>query len=230
MYAAKEHCSKSIIIIYVKITATGENIEHRTMNYNFQKKMIVKSDHGDDLLGDIVDIISAGNCMDATIICGNGRLKQNSFLLSVLFPMFRKVVKNHYSPDLVISMPDMDVQELRTFFQHFVSKSFIDIDIGDHIFELLDLHKNVNIESIQPKKEQSPFSRTLNINELLPPVKIRISNMKEASNYFNDDEVENDAENQEQEDMEDSLPDMSDDEKDEDHEKGDAKVEEDSSE
>ena len=155
------------------------------MYYNFQKKMLVKSDHGGELFVDIVDMISAGNCMDATIICQNGRLKQNSFLLSVLFPMFRNSLENHYQ-DLVISMPDMDVQDLEMFFQNFMTKSMMDFDIGENIYELMDLHRFINLKTIQPKKEQSPAPSlsTCNDKEKLTPVKIRISNIKETSSYF----------------------------------------------
>ena len=56
---------------------------------------------------------------DTTILCKNGKFKSNSFLLSAIFPIFKRVLSLiiHNDEPLVISMPDIDKSDLEIFFQ-----------------------------------------------------------------------------------------------------------------
>ena len=51
---------------------------------------------------------------DVTLVCSNGTVNSNSFLLSSIFPVDRKTMETtiHYRD------PDMDMMDLETFLQH----------------------------------------------------------------------------------------------------------------
>ena len=76
---------------------------------------------------------------DTTILCKNGKFKSNSFLLSAIFPIFRRVLSSIIQNDepLVISMPDIDKSDLEIFFQC-LYKQFEKFSPSKDIQELLD--------------------------------------------------------------------------------------------
>ena len=74
---------------------------------------------------------------DVTIICGNGTFHSNSFLLAAIFPIFRNVLKSYVHETQVISMPDMDKNELVKFFQN-LNQKIGRFSQGIDVFELLN--------------------------------------------------------------------------------------------
>ena len=71
-----------------------------------------------EIIDDILVLSQNDNYQDVTIICENGRVKSNSFLLTAIFPVFRDILPSlvESDSDLVISIPDMDVSDLEMFF------------------------------------------------------------------------------------------------------------------
>ena len=53
---------------------------------------------------------------DVTIICENGQFQSNRFTLCAIFPVFRTILSSFAESDPVISIPDLDVGELKAFF------------------------------------------------------------------------------------------------------------------
>jgi len=116
------------------------------------------------VLDEIFQLSGVECYQDVTIICGNGTFHSNSFLLAAIFPIFRNVLKSYVQETQMISMPDMDKNELVKFFQnlnHKVGRSSQGIDV----FELLnslesptykqedyDLDEKEVSESDQPSK------------------------------------------------------------------------------
>ena len=71
-----------------------------------------------EIIDDILVLSQNDHYQDVTIICQNGRIKSNSFLLTAIFPVFRDILPSlvESDSDLVISIPDMDVSDLEMFF------------------------------------------------------------------------------------------------------------------
>jgi len=71
-----------------------------------------------EIIDDILVLSQNDHYQDVTIICQNGRVKSNSFLLTAIFPVFRDILPSlvESDSDLVISIPDMDVSDLEIFF------------------------------------------------------------------------------------------------------------------
>ena len=63
---------------------------------------------------------------DVTIICQNGVLKSNSFLLSSVFPIFEEALKHHVQDEeAIVSMPDMNINNLNSFLQHLAQEKIL---------------------------------------------------------------------------------------------------------
>ena len=87
---------------------------------------------------------------DTTIICNNGTFKSNSLVLAAIFPVFRNVLDSlvHIDEPPLISMPDVDKNELERVFQflHYPEEELV-FSTMENIFRLLE-YPSENIEFI----------------------------------------------------------------------------------
>ena len=68
------------------------------------------------------DVLQLSDCslyQDVTLICSDGSLKLNSFLLAAVFPLFRDILGevSHYEEEMVISLPDVVSREIKHFLE-----------------------------------------------------------------------------------------------------------------
>ena len=90
------------------------------------------------LIDEIVHLSQEKKYQDVKIICGNGTLVSNSFLLAAIFPIFRTVFSSSAQNDepTVISMPDMNVIHMKTFLKN-LSQHQKMFSVGIDILQLL---------------------------------------------------------------------------------------------
>ena len=105
-------------------------------------------------LRETIMISSGGDFNDVTIICVDGQMKSNSFLLAAIFPLLRNMF--NYSlqsneEDIFITLPDVELLELTEFF-HNIHQGKQSITIGSGIINLFGMKvqqkkKNTNTHS-----------------------------------------------------------------------------------
>ena len=93
----------------------------------------VKADESDPrvvTLGEIMKLSMEGRWNDVTIICKDGKIQSNSFLLASIFPVIREIFKNSTNEeDIFISMPDICINDMDMFFKSIYKKqSLLKID------------------------------------------------------------------------------------------------------
>ena len=103
-------------------------------------------------LRETIMISSGGDFNDVTIICEDGLMKSNSFLLAAIFPLLRNMF--NYSlqsneEDIFITLPDVELLELTEFF-HNIHQGKQSITIGSGIINLFGM-------KVQQKKK-NPFT------------------------------------------------------------------------
>ena len=77
--------------------------------------MITSTYSKDLILLEVVDLSQTRCHQDVTIICSNGTVYSNSFLLASLFPVVKRALETtiQYQDPVVILIPDMDMIELQ---------------------------------------------------------------------------------------------------------------------
>ena len=81
-----------------------------------------------------------------TLICSNGTVNSNSFLLASIFPVFRRALETtiQCQDPWLIFIPDMDVMDLETFLQH-LQENHSKISISKDVRDLLQLQLDTAI-------------------------------------------------------------------------------------
>ena len=95
----------------------------------------VKADESDPrvvTLEEIMKLSMEGRWNDVTIICQDGKIQSNSFLLASLFPVFRDIFSYFESEeDIFISMPDISIIEIDLFLKAVYQKnSVMNVSVG----------------------------------------------------------------------------------------------------
>ena len=104
---------------------------------------------------------------DATIICEDGKFHSNSFLLSAIFPVIRKVFQTLNSEEeVIISLPDVRVGELELFFQDIHQRKET-LHVGSSISSLLEVKEKLkfNVQNCPEFKDEVK----LNDSEIISP-------------------------------------------------------------
>ena len=73
------------------------------------------------------DVLQLSDCslyQDVSLLCSDGSLKMNSFLLAAVFPVFRDILGevSHYDEEMVISLPDVVKLEIKIFLHDLLNK------------------------------------------------------------------------------------------------------------
>ena len=64
-------------------------------------------------LEEIMKLSMEGRWNDVTIICEDGKIQSNSFLLASMFPVIREILNNFTNEeDIFISMPDIIINDM----------------------------------------------------------------------------------------------------------------------
>ena len=81
-------------------------------------------------LEEIMKLSIEGRWNDVTIICEDGKIQSNSFLLTSMFPVIREIFNNFTNEeDFFISMPDISINDMDMFFKSIYKKqSLLKID------------------------------------------------------------------------------------------------------
>ena len=96
----------------------------------------VKADESDPrvvTLEEIMKLSMEGRWNDVTIICEDGKIQSNSFLLASMFPVFRDIFSYFESEeDIFISMPDISIIEIDLFLKAVYQKnnSVMNVSVG----------------------------------------------------------------------------------------------------
>jgi len=101
------------------------------------------------------------------IICEDGKFHSNSFLLSAIFPVIRKVFQTlHSEEEVIISLPDVRVGELELFFQDIHQRKET-LQVGSSISNLLEVKEELkfNVQNCPEPKDEVK----LNDSEIIVP-------------------------------------------------------------
>ena len=98
------------------------------------------------------DVLQLSDCslyQDVTLICSDGSLKLNSFLLAAVFPLFRDILGevSHYDEQMVISLPDVVSLEIKILLDDLL-KEEIKLILGDTLKFLVLNHPNKKSDTI----------------------------------------------------------------------------------
>ena len=77
--------------------------------------MITSTYFKDLIVLEVLDLSQIRCHQDVTIVCSNGTVHSNSFLLASIFPVVRRALETtiQYQDPVVILIPDMDMIELQ---------------------------------------------------------------------------------------------------------------------
>merc|ERR1712079_198439 len=109
---------------------------------NFLSSSSVENLKSDDprvvTLQETINLSRQGRFDDVTIICGDGRFKANSFLLSAIFPALRSIFQSlSTEEDIFLSLPDVKVKDLNLLF-HDIHLRKSTLQVGSSISSLLE--------------------------------------------------------------------------------------------
>ena len=92
------------------------------------------------ILSDVLDLSQSGCYQDVTIVCKNGTVQSNSFILASIFPVVRGIldIPIQYQDTAVLLIPDLNKPDLETFFQH-LYQQHSEFHVGTFVKELLQL-------------------------------------------------------------------------------------------
>ena len=78
--------------------------------------MLTSTFSKDLIVLEVLDLSQTRCHQDVTIVCSNGTVKSNSFLLASIFPVFGRALETTIKcqDPLLILIPDMDVMDLET--------------------------------------------------------------------------------------------------------------------
>ena len=112
------------------------------------------------LARDVLELSDCSLYQDVTLICSDGSLKLNSFLLAAVFPVFRDILVEvaHYEEEMAISLPSVVSDEIKNFFDELLKEELF--YVGDSIkFLFLTSSKPISVN-------KSPdFNKKINVKE-----------------------------------------------------------------
>ena len=123
----------------------------------------------------VLDLSRTRCHQDVTIVCSNGTVNSNSFLLASIFPVVRRALETtiQYQDPVLILIPDMDIIELQTFLLH----------LREH-HSMMNISKDLkdsspNATGISTEQERVSSLRPVHISPaLLSPGGCRLSTVK----------------------------------------------------
>ena len=122
----------------------------------FQTKMDKLSRKGEaqkQLARDVLQLSDCSLYQDVTLICSDGSLKLNSFLLAAVFPLFRDILGevSHYEEEMVISLPDVVSREIKHFLEVLLKEEikFIPGDTLNFLVLYQPIKKSVTTNDIE---------------------------------------------------------------------------------
>ena len=82
--------------------------------------MITSTYFKDLIVLEVLDLSQIRCHQDVTIVCSNGTVHSNSFLLASIFPVVRGALETtiEYQEPVLILIPDVDIIEMQTFLLH----------------------------------------------------------------------------------------------------------------
>ena len=88
-------------------------------------------------VGDVVSLASQECHQDVTLLCQDGQVRANSFLLAAVFPLVRRamVTVSHLEEDRVLSLPGFQMKDFTAFFNSLSNKT-LDEHSGQNLKEL----------------------------------------------------------------------------------------------
>ena len=116
------------------------------MRWNYQKNSVL-------------DVLKLSNCslyQDVTLICSDGSLKLNSFLLAAVFPLFKKILVKvaQYEEELVISLPDVVGEKIKQFLSDLLEEE-VKVVLGESLKFLFLNQQDVEIHSMNDIERES---------------------------------------------------------------------------
>ena len=111
-------------------------------------------------VGEVVSLASEECHQDVTLLCQDGQVRANSFLLATVFPLVRRALMtvSHLEEDMVISLPGFQQNDFTTFLKS-LSKQTLDVHSEENLKELTHIsiqHQNTHHtikDNIECKKE-----------------------------------------------------------------------------
>ena len=109
--------------------------------------MITSTYSKDLILLEVLDLSQTRCHQDVTIVCSNGTVNSNSFLLASIFPVFRRALETtiQCQDPWLILIPDLDVMDLETFLQH-PQENHSKMSISKDVRDLLQLQLDTAIK------------------------------------------------------------------------------------
>ena len=114
------------------------SLHQASLRWNYQKNSVL----------DVLKLSSSSFYQDVTLLCSDGSLKLNSFLLAAVFPLFRNILSDvaHHEKEILIYLPDVVQSEIKKLFDDLLKGKFI-IFPGDTVKFLLQNINNYLSES-----------------------------------------------------------------------------------
>ena len=122
------------------------------------------------------DVLQLSDCslyQDVSLLCSDGSLKMNSFLLAAVFPVFRDILGKvaHYDEEMVISLPDVVRDEIQNFFDKLLKEELVyNGDSMKFLFLTMskpigvnkspDFNKNIKVEEKVENEAKKEFNET----------------------------------------------------------------------
>ena len=108
-------------------------------------------------VGDVVSLASQECHQDITLLCQDGQVRANSFLLAAVFPLVRRamVTVSHLEEDRVISLPGFQMEDFTRFFNSLSNKR-LDEHSGQNLKELTQTssqHQNSHQHKVKDKND-----------------------------------------------------------------------------
>ena len=105
----------------------------------------------DTIILNILSLSGEPKYQDVQIICKNGVVKTNSFLLASIFPLFKDLLKSaNYESPFVISIPDMDKKSLCQMF-HSLANKHEEIHVPSNLWNYLS---NVMRDELKKRRKE----------------------------------------------------------------------------
>ena len=116
-----------------------------SLRWNYQKNSIL----------DVLKLSTCSLYQDVTLLCLDGRLKLNSFLLAAVFPIFRNVLVqvSQYEEEVIISLPCVVGEKIKKFLSDLL-KEEMQIVFGEDIGFLFLNQQDVRINTMKDNERK----------------------------------------------------------------------------
>ena len=108
---------------------------------------------------DVLSLASDQSHHDVTLVCQDGRLTANSFLLAAVFPLLRRalVSASDLDEDRVISLPGFWINDLTTFLDSLAKNTSFDANSLRNLMELT--HESIHTQHPRSIKENKEYKK-----------------------------------------------------------------------